>query len=126
MGGYTGQNILVFQATGAQIRRFLDQWARLPQGLAVGVSGLSATLDPHKPSGERVIAATVGDAPLDDAKTYKVSGVMYVVRRYPSLWESAPERIDGKIEWSRPVILAQMRKQGRFAPDLKPRLVLLP
>jgi len=124
MGGYTGQNILKFRVTGAEIRRFLNQWGGLPKGLAVGVSGLSARIDPKAPEGSRVKEATVGGQPLDDSKTYILAGVMYVLRRFPSLMEYAPQTLEGPIEWSRPLILDASKKLGRFSPDLTPRLRL--
>jgi 5'-nucleotidase len=126
MGGYTGQNILRFRATGARIRRFLDQWGGLPGGLAVGVSGLTATVDPREPEGRRVVEAEIDGKALDDAATYSVAGVMYVVRRFPALMEAAPQKIDGPVEWSRPLILEAAKEQGRFEPDPVPRLTLQP
>jgi 2',3'-cyclic-nucleotide 2'-phosphodiesterase (5'-nucleotidase family) len=37
------------------------------------VSGLTVSYDPAKPAGGRVVAVTVGGAPLDPAKTYTLA-----------------------------------------------------
>ncbi|MBW3622900.1 MAG: bifunctional metallophosphatase/5'-nucleotidase [Armatimonadetes bacterium] len=124
MGGYTGQNILRMTVTGAQLRRFLDQWAGLPEGLAVGISGITARVNPKAKDGERVKEVAVGGKPLEEDQAYTLAGVMYVVRRFPSLMESAPGEIVGEVEWSRPLILDAARKLRTFSPDLSPRLVL--
>ncbi len=126
VGGYTGQNILTFTVTGEQIGRFLDQWAALPEGLAVGVSGLTARVRRSDSAGERVKEARVNGAPLEKERRYTLSGVMYVLRRFPSLMESAPTAQDGPVQWSRPALLDAARKRGRFEPDMTPRLVWEP
>jgi len=107
-----------------QIKQFLDQWAGLPGGLAVGVSGLTARVDPKQPEGLRVKEVLIGGKPLDESATYTLAGVMYVVRRFPVLMDAAPQKIEGTVEWSRPLILDAARKLGHFSPDPQPRLIL--
>ncbi len=41
---------------------------RFPQ-----VSGLTVTVDPRRPAGSRVVAVTIGDAPIEDDKIYTVA-----------------------------------------------------
>ncbi|MGI9435202.1 MAG: 5'-nucleotidase C-terminal domain-containing protein, partial [Geminicoccaceae bacterium] len=50
-----------------------DKAGRFPQ-----VSGLRYTYDAAKPSGDRITEVTVGDAPIDLGKTYKVAVNDYI------------------------------------------------
>lgn len=49
---------------------------RFPQ-----ISGIRFEYDPKKPSGSRIVAATVGGKPLDEAKTYTVATSDFLVSR---------------------------------------------
>jgi 2',3'-cyclic-nucleotide 2'-phosphodiesterase (5'-nucleotidase family) len=63
--------------TGAQLRAALDRGVGAAHVVQVG--GLSAQYRRSKPPHERVAAAAVGGAPLDDAKTYSVATIDFLV-----------------------------------------------
>jgi 5'-nucleotidase len=71
-----GNVVVVLEVTGAQLKAALENGfseienggGRFPQ-----VSGLTVSYDPAKPAGGRVVAVTVGGAPLDPAKTYTLA-----------------------------------------------------
>ncbi|MGX7706791.1 bifunctional metallophosphatase/5'-nucleotidase [Methylobacterium sp. Gmos1] len=71
-----GNTSVLVQITGAKVLAALENGfseigrsaGRFPQ-----VSGMAVTVDPAAPVGKRVVAATVGEAPLDPARTYLVA-----------------------------------------------------
>ncbi|MGX7950975.1 bifunctional metallophosphatase/5'-nucleotidase [Tsuneonella sp. HG249] len=70
-----GNTLVTMTLAGAQILRLLDQqFANLNEPNVLAASGnFAMTLDPSKPSGERVIAATLDGKPIDPAATYRVT-----------------------------------------------------
>ena len=76
--------VVMAEVTGAQIRAALEhgvgrvreeaEAGRFPQ-----VSGLRFSYDARLPAGSRVTSVTVGDAPLDDKKTYTLAANTYVL-----------------------------------------------
>ncbi len=85
--------------TGAELRTALEHGVaevehnagRFPQ-----VSGLRFRFDPSRPPGERVIEVTVGDAPLDPERTYRVAITDFMYRGGDgySMMISAPPLLD--------------------------------
>ena len=75
-------NVVVsVELTGRALRTALEQGlARLDRegGGFLQVSGLTLTLDPSRPVGQRVVAVEVGGAPLDAERRYQVAVVDYV------------------------------------------------
>ncbi len=68
--------LVVMDLTGAQVREALERSvSQYPStfGGFLQVSGLKFTFDPNKPSGSRVVNVWVGDAPLVEAKVYRVA-----------------------------------------------------
>lgn len=68
--------LVLIEATGEQIWKALEvSVSNYPEqsGGFLQVSGLSFVFDPNMPAGQRVVSVTVGGAPLDLAKTYKVA-----------------------------------------------------
>jgi 2',3'-cyclic-nucleotide 2'-phosphodiesterase (5'-nucleotidase family) len=68
--------VVLLQMTGAEIRRAIENGlAQLPDatGRFPQVSGLRVEAEVRRPAGSRVIAIRVGDAPLDEAKTYRLA-----------------------------------------------------
>ncbi|MEM1435035.1 MAG: bifunctional UDP-sugar hydrolase/5'-nucleotidase [Pseudomonadota bacterium] len=57
--------------TGTLLREIIEQGLTLERGL-LQVSGLRVTFDPGRPAGQRVLAVTVGEEPLDDQRRYTV------------------------------------------------------
>lgn len=80
--------IVKVELTGKVVRQMLEHGVarsapgedsepgRFPQ-----VSGIRFEYDPRKPAGSRIVSATVGGAPLDDAKTYTLATSDFLVSR---------------------------------------------
>ena len=71
-----GNTIVVVAITGAQVRALLETGLRelgRPAGRFVQVSGLTVRVDPEAPAGNRIVSVHVGDAVLDEARTYRVA-----------------------------------------------------
>ena len=124
MGGYTRQNILSLQVTGVQILAFLEQYAEFSGSTSIGVSGLISEIDSSLPVGHRVIRAELKGQAVDPSASYLVSGVAYVLQRFPSLISSAPSTVDLPVLWSRDLILEATRKLESLLPDPTPRIVV--
>ena len=76
-----GNVVMTLELTGTTLREVLEQ--ALPQreregGGFLQVSGLTVTYDPAKPAGQRVVAMTVGGAPLDPARRYTAAVIDYI------------------------------------------------
>lgn len=124
MGGYTRQNILTFQVTGVQVLAFLEQYAEFSGSASIGVSGLMVEIDPALPVGHRVIRAELKSQAIDGSASYSISGVAYVLQRFPTLMSSAPSTVEFPIPWSRDLILEATRKLPGILPDTFPRIVV--
>ncbi|HET7342519.1 MAG TPA: bifunctional UDP-sugar hydrolase/5'-nucleotidase [Methylomirabilota bacterium] len=76
-----GNVVMVLDVSGERLREALEQGlGRLERegGGFQQVSGLTLTFDPAGPPGRRIVALTVGDAPLDPQRHYTVAVVDYV------------------------------------------------
>ncbi|HEY3283489.1 MAG TPA: bifunctional UDP-sugar hydrolase/5'-nucleotidase [Armatimonadota bacterium] len=122
LGGYTGQNLLKIEVTGRQLRDALDQLAGLPTGLAIGASGLSASLDPSRPAGQRVTSLEVRGQPVLDTQKLTLAGVMYVLRRFPPLLAGLV--LSDNLGWTRQAIAAYARHTKVLEPPKAPSLLI--
>lgn len=69
-----GNNLMVKEMSGAQIRKVLEQQFTRKSGTAVlYVAGLSYSYDRSKQAGQQIIAPVVGGAPMRDDATYRVT-----------------------------------------------------
>ncbi|MGN6498882.1 MAG: bifunctional metallophosphatase/5'-nucleotidase [Tsuneonella sp.] len=70
-----GNTLVTKTFTGAQILELLEEQFAKPNEVSIlAVSdGFRMTLDPSKPAGHRVIAASLGGRPIDPAATYRVT-----------------------------------------------------
>lgn len=61
--------------TGAELRAALEQGAddAGPKQLLAPSAGFAYTVDPRRPTGSRIVYATLDGAPLQDAATYRVT-----------------------------------------------------
>jgi 2',3'-cyclic-nucleotide 2'-phosphodiesterase (5'-nucleotidase family) len=78
-----GNKTVVTAVTGQAIRAALEnglQFADAPSGRFPQVSGLVVTAALAAPKGKRVESVTIGGAPLDPAKTYKVATNDFMAR----------------------------------------------
>jgi 2',3'-cyclic-nucleotide 2'-phosphodiesterase (5'-nucleotidase family) len=68
--------VVEIEINGADLRRALENGlAQLPAagGRFPQVSGMAIVVDLKRPAGDRIVAISVGGAPLDDARIYKVA-----------------------------------------------------
>jgi 2',3'-cyclic-nucleotide 2'-phosphodiesterase (5'-nucleotidase family) len=75
--------VVVIEITGAALRQAIENGlSQLPNGSGrfPQVSGMTIEADPSRPVGSRVISVKVGDAPLDDAKRYRVATNDFMAR----------------------------------------------
>ena len=71
-----GNKTVVLRLIGAQVQEALENGvsrAENPSGRFPQVSGLAFSFDTRRPPGERVTSVTVGDAPLEEGKTYTLA-----------------------------------------------------
>ncbi|KQO85083.1 MAG: bifunctional UDP-sugar hydrolase/5'-nucleotidase [Methylobacteriaceae bacterium] len=78
-----GNTTVLVAIDGATLREALENGFRdlgRPSGRFLQLSGMVVTLDPNAPPGRRVVSATVGGAPLDDARVYRVAANDFMLR----------------------------------------------
>jgi 2',3'-cyclic-nucleotide 2'-phosphodiesterase (5'-nucleotidase family) len=115
-------NALVkLKMTGAQVRSVLDHGvgsARLIQ-----ISGAATQYHRGKPRHERLVSATVGGGPLDDAKTYTVATLDFLVMGgdgYTEFGEASSSEPTGLL--ARDALRACAEKQKVISPPPSGRL----
>jgi 2',3'-cyclic-nucleotide 2'-phosphodiesterase (5'-nucleotidase family) len=115
-------NALVkLKMTGAQLRATLDHGVGM--GKVVQLSGAEVDFVPGAPAGARVASAAVGGAPLDDAKTYSVVTLDFLVSGgdgYRDFGAAAGQEETDVL--ARDVLDDCARAQGRLAPPAPGRL----
>lgn len=78
-----GNGTVLVTLSGADLLAALEHgYSRLPEasGAFPQISGMTVVLDITQPAGARVVAATVGDAPLDPLATYRVATNDFLLR----------------------------------------------
>ena len=78
-----GNRLVTIDITGAELKRALENGlAQLPNagGRFPQVSGLTIEADTSRPAGNRIVSIKVGDAPLDERKTYRVATNDFLTR----------------------------------------------
>jgi 5'-nucleotidase/UDP-sugar diphosphatase len=78
-----GNHLVTLDVTGNSIRLAIENGlSRLPAaaGRFPQVSGMTVEFDPHQPPGARVLGITIGGAPLDPAKTYRIATNDFMAR----------------------------------------------
>jgi len=65
-------SLVTLEMTGSQIRAVVERGLSLERGL-IQVSGLRAVYDLGRPVGQRVVELSVGGAPLDPGRAYRVA-----------------------------------------------------
>ena len=71
-----GNHLVALDVKGSDLRLAIENGlSRLPAaaGRFPQVSGMTIEFDPQRPAGSRVLAITVGGAPLDANKTYRIA-----------------------------------------------------
>ena len=125
-------NVVVsVELTGRALRTALEQGlARLDRegGGFLQVSGLTLTLDPSRPVGQRVVAVEVGGAPLDAARRYQVAVVDYVANGGDGItaFREAQMIVDAESgPLAAEVLLQAVAAAGTIAPAVDGRIRIL-
>lgn len=97
-----------------------DKGGRFPQ-----VSGMRYTYDASKPAGSRITEVTVGDAPLDLGRTYKVAVNDYIFGGgdgYDALAKGKPIIDPSGAVLLASVVMNYIEQKGEVAPEVEGRI----
>ena len=78
-----GNRVVTIDISGAELRRALENGLSLlpnPSGRFPQVSGLTIEADARRPAGSRIVSVKVGDAPLDEGRSYRVATNDFLLR----------------------------------------------
>ncbi len=106
--------------TGAQLRAVLDRGVGAARLIQVG--GIAAQYHRAKPAHERLVSATVGGAPLDDAKIYSVATLDFLVAGGDGYDEFAAAASEPAGMLARDALRACAEKQKTISPPASGRL----
>jgi 5'-nucleotidase/UDP-sugar diphosphatase len=122
-----GNHLVALDIKGSELRRAIENGlSRLPAaaGRFPQVSGMKVEFDPQQPVGSRVLAITVGGAPLDAHKTYRIAVNDFMARGgdgYPFAaldpllpLEDTPLLADEVMLYLRDLKSVQSRVEGRI------------
>ena len=114
-------SLVKLEMTGAQVRAVLDHGVGSER--QISVSGAAAEYRRSRPPHERLFSATIGGAPLDDAKTYSVATVDFLVMGgdgYGEFGAAASQEATGTL--ARDALRACAEKQKSISPPPPGRL----
>lgn len=92
---FAGDGIVVVNVTGAKLREAIERAVSSYPQPSVGflqLSGIEATFKKSGPAGSRLVSVSVGEAKLEDAKTYAVAMPLSLQQGqlgYANLWENS-------------------------------------
>ena len=126
-----GNKTIVLEVTGGDLLAALEVGV---SGVAEGggqfphVSGMAYRFDASKPVGRRIAGVTVGDAPLDPARTYRLATNNFLGRGGDgyAMFAPAPRIIDknaGALMTAQ--VIAAIEAAGEIAPRIEGRIVRL-
>ena len=78
-----GNRVVTIDISGAELKRALENGLSLlpnPSGRFPQVSGLTIEADARRPVGSRIVSVKVGDAPLDEGRSYRVATNDFLLR----------------------------------------------
>ena len=124
-----GNTTLVIELTGAELKEALengvsqveDKAGRFPQ-----VSGLKLVYDPKAIAGQRVRTVTVGGAPLDAARTYRVATNDYMARGGDGYAAFTKGKVITDTRFAQlmaTTVMEYIAKKGQVAPAIEGRVV---
>ena len=108
---------------GHALRRVLEHGMGLEAGMCQ-VSGLVAEYDPTRPAGARLRRVRVGDAPLDDARTYRVATNSFLAEGGDGYAGFLDGRVVQRDRVLSELILEHVRRAGTVSPPPPGRLVV--
>ena len=126
-----GNKTILIEVTGAQLRAALENGV---SGVEAGagrfphVSGMAFRFDASKPPGSRIAEVTVGGAPLDPSRTYRLATNDFLGRGGDGydMFAGAPRLIDaasGKLMATQ--VIEAIAAAGEIAPRVEGRIVRL-
>jgi 2',3'-cyclic-nucleotide 2'-phosphodiesterase (5'-nucleotidase family) len=121
-------NLLVrVTVRGRDLRAYLESFVAhgAPR---VHVSGVVARYDLARPSGSRIVSATVGGAPLDDAREYTVAYTDFMATGGDGLGlasAAVKQEALGIVDLDALIAFVQAMPGGVIEPDAAPRLALV-
>jgi 2',3'-cyclic-nucleotide 2'-phosphodiesterase (5'-nucleotidase family) len=116
-------SLVTLELRGAQIRELLEQGLTLERGM-VQVSGLRARYDPVRPAGARLLEVSVGGAPLEPARVYRVATNSFLAQGgdlYTTFLQGRV--IDDSGTLLSELVMDFLRQQGTIDPPALGRLV---
>jgi len=113
-------SLVKLKMTGAQLRALLDHGMAGPRLLQE--SGAEIEFTPGAPPGSRVTSVKIGGAPLDDAKTYSVVTLDFLVSGGDGFTEFGGAPQDESEVLARDVLKECAEKQANIAPPAAGRL----
>ena len=127
-----GNTVVLVAIDGATLREALETGYRdfgRASGRFLHVSGLTVTIDPKAPPGRRVGAVSVGDEPLDAARTYRVAANDFMLRGGNDYGMLANGRIligatDGELLAN--AVMTYIRAHAPLPAETGPRLKVSP
>ena len=126
-------NVIVsIEVTGRALRTALEQGTARREregGGFLQVSGLTLTLDPARPAGQRVVAVEVGGAPLDPERRYRVAVADYVANGGDGItaFRDGQVLVDAESgPLAAEILLQAVTAAGTIAPAVDGRIRILP
>ena len=117
----SGADLLAALENG--VSQIEDAAGRFPQ-----IAGMTFSFDPAKLAGHRIVAVTVGGAPLDRARTYKVATNEYIFGGgdgYAVLGRGKPLIDASAATLMATVVMDAIAREGKIAPKVEGRITRL-
>ncbi|MGH6925207.1 MAG: bifunctional metallophosphatase/5'-nucleotidase [Propylenella sp.] len=123
-----GNKTVKLELAGAKLREALENgFSQVEEGAGrfPQISGMTVEVDLKKPAGERVVSVMVGDAPLDDSKTYTVATNDFMARGGDgyTAFVGAPnliDEVDAQLMASQ--VIDHVAEIGNVAPKVEGRI----
>ena len=121
--------VVTVEMTGGDLRRALENGlAQLPNagGRFPQVSGLSLDADLKRPPGQRIVRVSIGGAPLDESKIYKVAINDFLARggdNYVQFRDAKRITPDNDAPLQANQVMAYVRRLGTVRPRVEGRMV---
>jgi 2',3'-cyclic-nucleotide 2'-phosphodiesterase (5'-nucleotidase family) len=125
-----GNRTVVTELTGADVKAALEnglKYLGTPAGRFPQVSGLAIEVDRSRPEGRRILSTLVGGAPLDEAKTYRVATVDFLLRggdEYAALTRGRAITPAADAKLVAEDVIDHLRRIGRVEPQTGERIVV--
>lgn len=125
-----GNTTVMIEISGADIRKALENGfseVEHPSGRFPQISGMNVVVERARPKGARVVSATVGGAPLDDARTYRLATNNFMLRGGDGYGVFTGQKrligeTDGKLMAGE--VMAHIRKLGTVTTKPEGRIVI--